>query len=303
MKKAAFVAICGSPNVGKSTILNQVIGTKLSIVSPKVQTTRTTLKAIYNQGESQLVFVDTPGIFTPTRVLEEAIVKTAWSGLDGIDIVLLVIDAVRGICADTEQIITKFVAHKVKPILLINKKDIVTTEKLNRLVEEYSNSENFEKVLTISALKGEGTDELLNYLISKSPESEWYFPEEQLTTAPLRVIASEITREKLFLNLSDELPYNLTVETESWEEQKDGSVKVSQSIFVAKDSHKQIVLGSKGQMIKKIGTLAREEISNLAGYKIHLFLFVKVRENWFSDPERYRYLEMQQPERKKKTSK
>lgn len=303
MKKAAFVAICGSPNVGKSTILNQIIGTKLSIVSPKVQTTRTTLKAIYNKDENQLVFVDTPGIFTPSRALEEAIVKTAWSGLDGIDIVLLVIDAVRGICEDTDQIINKFTAHKVKPILLINKKDIVTAEKLNRLIQEYSNSGKFEKVLTISALRNDGVDELLNYLISKAPESEWYFPEEQLTTAPLRVIASEITREKLFLNLSDELPYNLTVETDSWEEQKDGSVKVNQSIFVAKDSHKPMVLGSKGQMIKKIGMLAREEISQLAGCTIHLFLFVKVRENWFSDPERYRYLEMQQPDRKKKSSK
>jgi GTP-binding protein Era len=303
MKTAAFVAICGSPNVGKSTILNQIIGTKLSIVSPKVQTTRTTLKAIYNQGEHQLVFVDTPGIFTPTRVLEEAIVKTAWSGLDGIDIVLLVIDAVRGICEDTDQIISKFKSHNVKPILLINKKDIVTAEKLKRLVEEYNNSGIFEAVLTMSALRGEGVEEVLKYLISRSPKSEWYFPEDQLTTAPLRVIASEITREKLFLNLSDELPYNLTVETESWEEQKDGSVKVNQQIFVSKESHKQIVLGNKGQMIKKIGMLAREEISQLAGYKIHLFLFVKVRENWFSDPERYRYLEMQQPERKKKKSK
>lgn len=300
MQKAAFIAICGSPNVGKSTILNQIIGTKLSIVSPKVQTTRTTLKAIYNQGENQLVFVDTPGIFNPTKELETAIVKTAWSGLDGIDMVLLVIDAVRGICSDTDQIINKFIALKIKPILLINKRDMVTTEKLNRLTEQYNNSGDFEKVLTISALKNDGINHLLEYLISKSPHSKWYFPQEQMTTAPLRVIASEITREKLFLNLSDELPYNLTVETESWEKQKDGSVKVNQVIFVSKNSHKQIVLGNKGQMIKKIGMLAREEIGQLAECNIHLFLFVKVRENWFSDPERYKYLEMQQPEKKKK---
>lgn len=303
MKKAAFIAICGSPNVGKSTILNQIIGTKLSIVSPKVQTTRTNLKAIYNKDDSQLIFVDTPGIFTPSRELEDAIVKTAWSGIDGIDMILLVIDAVRGICSDTDQIMSRFIAHGVKPILLINKQDMVTTEKLNRLTAEYINSGNFTEVLTISALKNKGIEDLLNYIISKSPESEWYFPKEQMTTAPLRVIASEITREKLFLNLSDELPYNLTVETESWEEQKNGSVKVNQLIFVAKNSHKQIVLGNKGQMIKKIGTLARKEIGQLADCNIHLFLFVKVRENWFSDPERYRYLEMQQPERKKKNHK
>ncbi len=299
MQKAAFIAICGSPNVGKSTILNQIIGTKLSIVSPKVQTTRTTLKAIYNQGDSQLVFVDTPGIFTPTKKLETAIVKTAWSGLDGIDMVLLVIDAVRGICSDTDKIISEFIKLKIKPILLINKKDMVTTEKLNRLTKQYSNSKNFEKVLTVSALKNDGINHLLQYLISKSPNSKWYFPKEQMTTSPLRVVASEITREKLFLNLSDELPYNLTVETESWEKQKDGSIKVNQVIFVTKNSHKQIVLGCKGQMIKKIGILAREEIGQLADCKIHLFLFVKVRDNWFSDPERYKYLEMQQPEKKK----
>ena len=303
MKKAAFVAICGSPNVGKSTILNQIIGTKLSIVSPKVQTTRTTLKAVYNHNETQLVFVDTPGIFTPTKLLEEAIVKTAWSGLDGIDLVLLVVDAIRGICSDTTHIIEKFVAHKIKPILLINKKDLVTKEKLNKLLEEYNKSGNFREILAISALKSEAIKELLDYLISQAPEFEWYFPEEQLTTAPLRVIASEITREKLFLNLSDELPYNLTVETESWEEQKDGSIKVNQSIFVARNSHKQIVLGHKGQMIKKIGTLARTEIEALTECRVHLFLFVKVRENWFSDPERYKYLEMQQPEKRKKTHK
>jgi GTP-binding protein Era len=300
MKKSAFIAICGSPNVGKSTILNQLIGTKLSIVSPKVQTTRTNLKAIYNHNETQLVFVDTPGIFNPKKLLEEAIVKTAWSVLDGIDIVMLVIDAIRGICEDTDHIIEKFIKLKVKPILVINKKDLVTVEKLNKRIEEYEQSGNFTKIIAISALKNEGFTELLDYLENIAKPGEWYFPEDQLTTSPLRVIASEITREKLFLNLSDELPYNLTVETESWEKQKDGSVKVNQSIFVAKNSHKQIILGNKGQMIKKVGTLARQEIETLTECKIHLFLFVKVRENWFSDPERYRYLEMQQPEKRKK---
>ncbi len=299
MTKAAFVAICGSPNVGKSTILNQIMGSKLSIVTPKVQTTRTTLKAIHNQDNAQLVFVDTPGIFTPTRLLEEAIVKTAWSGLQGIDIVLLVVDAVRGMCIDSQHILDKLIEQKIQPILLLNKKDLVTKEKLNRLVEEYKNK-GFKKIIAISAIKDEGIEELLNYLVTQAPESEWYFPEDQLTTAPLRVIASEITREKLFLNLSDELPYNLTVETESWEEQKNGSIKVNQLIFVARDTHKQIILGAKGQMIKKIGILAREEIEELTGCKIHLFLFVKVRENWFSDPERYHYLGMEKPSKPNK---
>ena len=301
MKKAAFVAICGSPNVGKSTILNQVIGTKLSIVSPKVQTTRTTLKGIYNSDNCQLVFVDTPGIFSPKRMLEEAIVKTAWSGIEGIDLVLLVVDAIRGVCPDTAMIIDKLAVHKVKPILLINKQDLVTKEKLNRLIEEYKNSGMFKDVLSISALRNKGVDDLMQYLTNQAPESEWYFPEDQLTTAPLRMIASEITREKLFLNLSDELPYNLTVETESWEEHKNGSVKINQLIFVTKDTHKQIILGANGQMIKKVGMQARKEIEELIDGKAHLFLFVKVRENWFSDPERYRYLGMQQPNKKKKS--
>lgn len=299
IKKAAFVAICGSPNVGKSTILNQIIGTKLSIVSPKVQTTRTTLKGIYNSDNCQLVFVDTPGIFSPKRVLEEAIVKTAWSGIEGIDLVLLVVDAVRGVCSDAAMIIDKLAVHKVKPILLINKQDLVTNEKLNRLIEEYKNSGMFRDVLSVSALKNKGVDSLMQYLTKLAPESEWYFPEDQLTTAPLRLIASEITREKLFLNLADELPYNLTVETESWEEGKNGSVKINQLIFVTKDTHKQIILGTKGQMIKKIGMQARKEIEELVDGKVHLFLFIKVRENWFNDPERYRYLGMQQPDKKK----
>jgi GTP-binding protein Era len=300
MKKAAFIAIAGAPNVGKSTLMNLVIGNKISIVSPKVQTTRTTLKGIYNNKDTQIVFVDTPGIFAPKRTLEEAIVNTAWSGLQGIDLVLLVIDAVRGICLDTQLIIDKLINNKIHPILLINKKDLVTKEKLNRLINIYQETNQFKKILAVSALRDEAVDELLSYLEAQAPAHEWYFPEDQLTTAPVRLLASEITREKLFLNLSDELPYNLTVETESWEEQKNGSVKINQVIYVAKDTHKQIILGTSGAMIKKIGMLARKEIEELLECKAHLFLFVKVRENWFTDPERYRYLEMQQPERKKK---
>ena len=299
-KKAAFVAICGSPNVGKSTLLNKLIGTKLAIVSPKVQTTRTILNGIYNHGDTQIVFVDTPGIFAPKRSLEEAIVKTAWTGLKGIDLVIVVTDVLKGICLNTQHIIDQLKTQKVKPILLLNKKDLVTAEKLSRIVKEYEDLKDFREILTISALQEKGIKELLDYLTTQAPEHEWYFPEDQLTTSPLRVLASEITREKLFLNLSDELPYNLTVETETWEAQKDGSIKVNQLIFVAKDTHKQILLGTKGQMIKKIGMIARQEIGELTGCKIHLFLFVKVRENWFTDPERYNYLGMQQPEKKKK---
>jgi GTP-binding protein Era len=299
MNKAAFVAIVGSPNVGKSTLLNKLIGTKLAIVTPKVQTTRTTLKGIYNQGDTQIVFVDTPGIFKPKRILEEAIVNTAWLGLQGIDLLLLVVDATKGICENTQHIITKLQECGVKPILLLSKIDIVTKEKLNRLITQFQETNQFKDILSVSAMKNEGLDMLTDYLVKQAPESEWYFPEDQLTTAPLRVLASEITREKLFLNLSDELPYQLTVETESWEEQKNGSIKINQSIFVSRDSYKQIILGAGGKMIKKIGMLARQEIEELIGGKAHLFLFVKVRENWFSDPERYRYLGMQPSKNKK----
>jgi len=298
MTKASFIAISGSPNVGKSTLLNKIIGDKISIVSPKVQTTRSTLNGIYNQDDTQLVFVDTPGIFTPTRPLEEAIVNAAWTGLQGLDMILLVIDSVRGICADTQNIIDAI--HPENLILILNKKDLVTTEKLNRLITALEAIGKFKKIFSISAIKNEGVKGFLDYLIKNSPESPWYYPEDQITTSPVRLLASEVTREKLFLALSDELPYHLTVETESWEEKKDGSVKINQSIFVSRDGHKQIVLGSNGQMIKKIGTLARLEIEKLLDCKVHLFLFVKVRENWFTDPERYKYLGMQPPKTQKK---
>ena len=293
--KAAFIAIIGAPNAGKSTLLNQIIGSKISIVTPKVQTTRSTLKAIYLKEETQLVFVDTPGIFTPKRTLEKAIVETAWSGLEGIDEVLVIIDATKNFCGDLEIILEKLKVKKITPILVINKTDIVTKEKLSRIVAEAKDIFSFKEIFTISALMKNGVEELLNYLCLAAPEHEWYFPEDQLTTTSMRVIASEITREKLFLSLSDELPYNLTVETETWEEQKNGSIKINQVIYVSKDTHKQIVLGRKGEMIKKIGTLARKNIEEMVENKVHLFLFVKVRENWTKDPERYKYLDMKLP--------
>ncbi|MEK6734250.1 MAG: GTPase Era [Pseudomonadota bacterium] len=293
MSKAIFVAIAGIPNVGKSTLLNRIIGQKISIVSPKVQTTRTIINGIYVDGDTQIIFVDTPGIFTPKKTLEKAIVTTAWSGLDGIDLVLILVDAVRGFTEETRAIINRLEKQKIKPILIINKTDLVTKEKLNRLSLEYKNLNLFREVITVSALEGEGVTELLSYLKLNAPEHEWYFPEDQLTTAPIRLLASEITREKLFLNLSHELPYNLTVETENWEEQKNGSVKITQAIFVSRDTHKQIILGNKGKMIKKIGMLAREDIEDFLQTKVHLFLFVKVRENWVNDRNRYNYLGMQ----------
>lgn len=293
MKKAAFIAIAGAPNVGKSSLTNQLIGTKLSIVSPKVQTTRTTLKAIYTNNDTQLVFVDTPGIFMPKRVLEEAIVNTAWHGLEGIDIIMLVIDATKGINEDAKSIIDKFHKLKIKPILLVNKCDLITKEKQKRLFDEYSITNLFEKICLVSAKDKTGLKDLLNYLESKAPTHEWYFPEDQLTSESLRILSSEITREKLFIYLNDELPFNLTVETDSWEEQRNGDVKIHQSIYVSRNSHKQIILGNKGQMIKKIGSLARKDIEELAGTKIHLFLFVKIREDWLNDPARYKYLGMQ----------
>ncbi len=298
MKKAVFVAIIGEPNVGKSTLLNKLIGTKISIVSPKVQTTRTTIHGIYNEDNTQIVFVDTPGIFEPKRTLEEAIVSTAWAGLKGIDLVLLLIDGVKGITYYHNQIIEGLKKLGLKPILLINKIDLITKEKLKRLIAECEERVNFKKILKISAIKGDGIRELIDYIREEAPEHEWYFPDGEVTTASSRLIASEITREKLFLNLSEELPYNLTVETETWEEQKNGSVKIHQAIFVARDTHKQIIIGRNGSMIKKIGLLAREEIEKLLGCKVHLFLFVKIREKWFNDPARYEYLGMKAPVKK-----
>ncbi len=297
--KAAFIAIAGAPNAGKSTLLNQLVGSKLSIVSPKVQTTRTTLKAIYVQDNAQLVFVDTPGIFAPKRALEESIVKTAWHGMQGIDLVLLLVDGTHGLCDNSRIILEQLKNNKIKPILILNKSDLVTKEKIKRLIEEYENTGDFQKVMAVSAMKSDGVSNLIAYLIDQSPQAAWYFPEDQLTTEPMRVLASEITREKLFLNLHDELPYNLTVETESWEEQRNGSIKIHQSIYVTKNTHKQILLGSKGDMIKKIGTLARIDIEKLTDTKVHLFLFVKIREDWTNDPERYRYLGMQFEKKKK----
>ena len=299
MNKAAFVAIAGAPNVGKSTFLNEAVGSKISIVSPKVQTTRTTLKAIYTYEDTQLVFIDTPGIFNPKHALEESIVKTAWFGIKGIDIIMLVIDAVRGLCDDSRNILNKLKQDKIKPILLLNKIDLLTNEKQKRLFDEYKSTEEFKDVFPISAIKNHGIDSLINYLIKNSPISPWHFPEDQLTTESMRILASEITREKLFLNLNDELPYNLTVETESWEEKKNSDIIIHQSIYVAKKTHKQIILGHKGQMIKKIGMLARHDIEDLVGAKVHLFLFVKIREDWTSDPARYSYLGMQYEKKKK----
>lgn len=299
MKKAVFVAIAGEPNVGKSTLLNKLIGTKISIVSPKVQTTRTTIHGIYNEEDTQIIFVDTPGIFEAKRTLEEAIVSTAWAGLEGIDLVLLLVDSVKGITPNNKQIIERLNKKGIKPILLINKIDLITKEKLKRLTSECEEKFDFTKIIKISAIQGDGLKELISYIKQEAPEHEWYFPDGEITTASSRLIASEITREKLFLNLSEELPYNLTVETETWEELKDGSVKIRQAIFVARETHKQIVIGKNGQSIKKIGQLAREEIEKLLGFKVHLFLFVKIREKWFNDPARYEYLGMKAPKKKK----
>ena len=298
MKKAAFVAVAGAPNVGKSTLVNNLVGTKLSIVSPKVQTTRTTLKAIYNNNNTQLIFVDTPGIFSPKRILEEAIVNTAWQGLEGIDIIIQVIDSTKGFNDEAENITNKLNKAGIKPILIINKCDLITKEKKARLIEEFKQKKLFSHIFAVSARTHLGIKELLDFLELSAPANEWYFPEDQLTTESLRTLSSELTREKLFIHLNDELPFNLTVETDSWEEQKDNSIKIHQSIYVTKNSHKQIILGNKGAMIKKIGSLARKDIEELSGNKIHLFLFVKVREEWLNDPKRYQYLNMAFKKRK-----
>ena len=287
--RCGFVALLGAPNVGKSTLLNSLVGTKVSIVSPKVQTTRARIRAIAIVGASQIVFVDTPGIFAPTRRLERAMVAAAWSGAQDADLLVLVIDASkRRHDADSERIIEGLKAQGRPARLVLNKIDKIKRPQLLELAARYDAAGIFERIYMISALNGDGVRDLLDDLAGVLPEGPWHYPEDQLSDLPERLLAAEVTREKLFLALHQELPYALTVETESWEEFKNGSLRIEQVIYVRRDSQKAIVLGKGGRAIKAMREAAQTELSESLGRPVHLFLFVKVREGWIDDPARYR---------------
>lgn len=293
--KCGYVALVGAPNAGKSTLLNQLVGAKIAIVSPKVQTTRARVTAIAIEGQSQLIFVDTPGIFKPTRRLEKAMVDAAWGGAQDADKIVLIVDAIKGISPDVERIIAGLKKSGRRAHVLLNKIDALKRDTLLGLAKKLSDEDIFDEVFMISALKGDGVDDLRVSLAAQMPDGPWLYPEDQLALAPMRQLAAEITREKLFLRMNQELPYSLTVETESWEERKDGSVKIQQVIYVSRTNYKPMVLGKGGQTIKKIGAMAREDLEEMLERRVHLFLFVKVREKWLDDPERYREMGLEFP--------
>ncbi|MCH8113297.1 MAG: GTPase Era [Proteobacteria bacterium] len=298
-RRCGFVAIIGAPNVGKSTLLNALVGSKVAIVTPKVQTTRSRIVGIALVGAAQIVFVDTPGIFAPRKRLDRAMVQAAWSGAEGADQVLLLIDAVRargGVPdADSAAIIATLEERGREAILVLNKVDKARREDLLKLAETLGGKGVFSRVFMISALTGDGVSDLATHLAGLVPEGPWLYPEDQVAEVPLRQLAAEITREKLFLALHQELPYALTVETEKWQERRDGSVRIEQVIFVQRNSQKAIVLGKGGRQIKDIGATARQELAVLLDRKVHLFLFVKVRAGWTDDPERYREMGLEFP--------
>jgi len=288
-KRAGFVALIGEPNAGKSTLLNRMVGAKVSIVTHKVQTTRARIRGVALEDEAQIVFVDTPGIFRPKRRLDRAMVKSAWGGAADADLTVFLIEAHRGVTEGVDAIMNalKDLPKSKSVVLAINKIDRVQAEELLALTKSMNDAFNFVETFLISAEKGHGCDTLKTWLASKLPEGPWLYPEDQIADLPLRMLAAETTREKLTLRLHQELPYQLTVETEAWEERKDGSCKIDQLIYVMRDGHKGIVLGKKGETIKAISTQARAELEGFLGRRVHLFLQVKVRPNWLEEKERY----------------
>ncbi|PRH84376.1 GTPase Era [Labrys okinawensis] len=293
--RCGFVALIGAPNAGKSTLMNAIVGAKLSIVTHKVQTTRAIVRGIAMTGDAQIIFVDTPGIFQPKRRLDRAMVTTAWSGAADADAVCLLVDAQRGLDEGNEAILEKLSATKQKRILILNKIDAVKREKLLELAQAVNARLPFDETFMVSALTGSGVEDLTKHLGSIIPAGPWLYPEDQISDAPLRSLAAEITREKLFLRLHDELPYESTVETTAWTSMKDGSARIEQTIYVTREGHKKIVIGKGGETIKAISMAARKEIAAMAEAPVHLFLFVKVRENWSDDPERYREMGLEFP--------
>ncbi|WP_299750041.1 GTPase Era [uncultured Tateyamaria sp.] len=287
--RAGFVALIGEPNAGKSTLLNTMVGAKVSIVTHKVQTTRARIRGVAMEGDSQIVFVDTPGLFQPRRRLDRAMVAAAWGGAADADVVVLMVEAHRGVTAGVERILERMaeIGQGRTVALAINKIDRVEAPVLLGLTKDLNERFDFAETFMISAEKGHGVDALRQWLAKQVPEGPWLYPEDQIADLPMRMIAAEMTREKLTLRLHQELPYQLTVETEAWEERKDGSAKVDQIIYVSRDGHKGIVLGHRGETIKAVSKAAREELTEFLGRKVHLFLQVKVREKWLDEAERY----------------
>ena len=283
-----FIAILGAPNVGKSTLLNRVVGAKVSIVSSKVQTTRTRILGIALVENSQLIFIDTPGIFNPKRRLDRAMIAAAWGGARDADRIILLVDSKRGADINTEIIIEKLKENGFDNLdLVLNKIDLINKQDLLKLTKRLNNYGIFKEIFMVSAEKGDGVSDLISYLRSKIPVSPWLFPQDQISDMPMRLLAAEITREKLFMKLHQELPYAIIVETENWQNREDQSIRIEQTIYVERDSQRSIVLGKNGQMIKSIGMESRKELSEVVDAEVHLFLFVKVREKWRDDPSHY----------------
>lgn len=290
-----FIALVGAPNAGKSTLLNSLVGTKVSIVTHKAQTTRSQVRGVVTLDKAQLVFIDTPGIFAPKRRLDRAMVESAWGGAGDADLVAFIVDAERGITPDLESLIEGLANINHPKILILNKIDTIKNEALLALSQTLNEKLRFEATFMISALKGYGVQDFMDWCVKHIPPGPWHFPEDHLTDLTMAITAAEITREKLFLRVHDEIPYNCTVETESFKIQKDGSYKIDQVVYVTRDSHKKIVLGAGGQTIKAIGADSRKELMDMYEVPIHLFLFVKVREKWGDDPERYREMGLEYP--------
>ena len=287
--RAGFVALIGEPNAGKSTLLNRMVGAKVSIVTHKVQTTRARIRGVAMEGETQIVFVDTPGLFQPRRRLDRAMVAAAWGGAADADVIVLMVEAHRGVTEGVERILEGLadIGQGRTVALALNKIDRVQAEVLLGLSKDLNDRYDFAETFMISAERGHGVDTLRHWLAGALPEGPWLYPEDQIADLPMRMIAAEITREKLTLRLHQELPYQLTVETENWEERKDGSARIEQLIYVVRDGHKGIVLGHKGETIKAVSKAAREELEEFLGRRVHLFLQVKVRPNWLDEAERY----------------
>jgi GTPase len=293
--RCGFVALIGAPNVGKSTLVNALVGSKVTIVSRKVQTTRALIRGIAIEGQSQIILVDTPGIFAPKRRLDRAMVSTAWSGAHDADLVCVLLDAKSGLDDEADGILAKAAGVDHDKILVLNKIDLVPREKLLALAQAANERLKFVQTFMISALSGDGVGDLLKSLAAMVPAGPFLYPEDQMSDAPVRQLAAEITREKIFQQLHQELPYQSTVETDAWTERKDKSVRIEQTIFVERESQRKIVLGKGGSAVKSIGAESRKELADILGVPVHLFLFVKVRENWGDDPDRYREMGLEFP--------